>query len=637
MGIMRRMGFGMVALTLGLSSAVIAVPANAMAVEGGGEAPVVQQTVRYTDAQLAQRVNPVVHEYRQDDGNQAWRVTPSTRLIIDRSAHDDSRLAQTVKLVNAELVSKGVVPQSLSMTYGEESATGAADVFVSVDASVDLPGRTSDEYVISVGADGVRIRAVSDVAAMYALRTIEAMMITTGSMPLGQIKDYSDIAERRLFLDCGRKYFTADWIKRQIRELSYLKFNTLELHFSENFGFRLQSELHPEIVSTDGALTKDEMRGILREARLYGVKVIPSIDSPGHTDWILRSHPEFGQVDIDGNHYKSGIDVTNPQAVEFMKSIYTEYADLFAEFPDVCTDFQIGGDEYMEFDRPPFTTKYMPVLNAYAEQTLGEGYDWRDVLTAYINDIAKLVESKGFKPRMYNDGMYYGETGTSVSTQGAQKLNFDPNIGVDYWSNMPWNESIATLKTILDRGHKDLYNVNSSFGYYVLRNPDSTHPDGWAAFDNDDPDKLIFEQWRPGAFSGNTDTIADDDARIKGAGMHIWCDNAKIATEDQVASDIAMPLRAMATRLWNVASNQGFTFADFQAMTDTLGHVAGYEDGVLPAVGDIEDPSATQTEPTPEAKDPLAPTGASMYGAIFGAMILAAAGLAMMAKRHRVR
>ena len=35
-----------------------------------------------------------------------------------------------------------------------------------------------------------------------------------------------------------------------------------------------------------------------------------------------------------------------------------------------CTDFHIGGDEYMEFDRAPFTTQYKPVLNAYAAETL---------------------------------------------------------------------------------------------------------------------------------------------------------------------------------------------------------------------------------------------------------------------------
>ncbi len=50
-------------------------------------------------------------------------------------------------------------------------------------------------------------------------------------------------------LDNGRRYFTPAWIKRQIRQLAYLKLNQLHLHFSDNEGFRIESESHPEVVS----------------------------------------------------------------------------------------------------------------------------------------------------------------------------------------------------------------------------------------------------------------------------------------------------------------------------------------------------------------------------------------------------
>ena len=38
------------------------------------------------------------------------------------------------------------------------------------------------------------------------------------------------------------------------------------------------------------------MREILAEAKKYGINVIPSFDSPGHVDQILKAHPEYGQV-----------------------------------------------------------------------------------------------------------------------------------------------------------------------------------------------------------------------------------------------------------------------------------------------------------------------------------------------------
>ena len=64
----------------------------------------------------------------------------------------------------------------------------------------------------------------------------------------------------------------------------------------------------------------------------------------------------------------------------------------------------------MEFDRPPFTTQYQSVLNEYAKKTYGEGYTWKDAVAGYINDLAEFVHERGFTPRIWNDGIYYGES-----------------------------------------------------------------------------------------------------------------------------------------------------------------------------------------------------------------------------------
>ena len=40
----------------------------------------------------------------------------------------------------------------------------------------------------------------------------------------------------------------------------------------------------------------------------------------------------------------------------------------------------------------------------------------------------------------------------------------------DFWSQMGWNRDFAKLKVFVDMGHVDIYNVNASFFYYVLRN-----------------------------------------------------------------------------------------------------------------------------------------------------------------------
>ena len=171
--------------------------------------------------------------------------------------------------------------------------------------------------------------------------------------------------------------------------MSYLKMNAIQMHFSENLGFRIECETDPSIVS-DQYLTKDEVREILQEAKKYGVKVIPSFDSPGHVDQILRAHPEYGQVNSSGEHFASGLDVTNPEAIAYIRSLYSEYMDLF----EGCTDFHIGGDEYMEFDRAPFTTQYKSVLDNYAKANIDPNATWKDVLANYINELAEFVHDR---------------------------------------------------------------------------------------------------------------------------------------------------------------------------------------------------------------------------------------------------
>ena len=101
---------------------------------------------------------------------------------------------------------------------------------------------------------------------MHGLRTIQNLIITNDGLVYGEIVDYPNVAERRVHVDCARKYISKDWFIRQIREMSYMKMNALQIHFSENMGFRIECETDPSIVS-DQYLTKTEVREILAEAK----------------------------------------------------------------------------------------------------------------------------------------------------------------------------------------------------------------------------------------------------------------------------------------------------------------------------------------------------------------------------------
>ena len=535
-----------------------------------------------TNEQLVAATTPILQSYTKDASDKTWVMTKDSKFVIvaNEANLKNNRLAEIVKLVNSEFMAKQIISaDAQAMLYNQDGAP--TDITIDIKPVSEITDKTTSKeaYKITIDDTGIHLTGASETAVLYGLRTIEQLTIANNStLAYGEIVDYPNVAERRIHVDMARKYISKDWFIRQIREMSYFKMNAIQMHFSENLGFRIECETDPSIVSEEH-LTKADVREILAEAKKYGVKVIPSFDSPGHVDQILRAHPEYGQKDKYGNNYKSGLDVTNPEAIKYIYSLYDEYMELFKG----CTDFHIGGDEYMEFDRAPFTTQYKEVLDNYARENIDPNATWKDVIAKYINDLAEHVHEKGFTPRIWNDGIYYGENSWG---QNKQMIEMHKYIGIDFWSQMSWNYSIAKLQTFLDKGHDTIYNVNASFFYYVLR--PSMPDDGRKqhSFDNLNSDKLIFDQWTPGKFQANT--IADDNPAIKGASLAIWCDKADVCDEDTITEDIANEMRALATKAWNTSSNSIISHDQFKANYAKLGHVAAFEKGsTLPDSGSI--------------------------------------------------
>ena len=566
-----------------LKNVLCFVLAFTMVFSGMTITPKAAGTTVTTEKELIAKTNPILQSYEVSDADGLWAVTAGTRFVVEATGENiaNERLAEVVKLINSEFVEKEIASSKPhTMVYGPAGSQTAADILIRLADVKDITTETTSEeaYKITISNLGVVIEAASENAAMYALRTIETMMLTNNGLVYGTIVDYPDMAERRLHVDAGRKYFSKDWFIRQIREMSYLKMNALQLHFAENMGFRIECKTDPQIVS-DEHLTYDDVKEILAEAEKYGVKVIPSLDTPGHVQHILKFHPEYGQVDTSGNRSTTALDITNPDAVKYIYSLYDEYMELF----EGCEDFHIGADEYMEYDRAPFTTQYRPVLDAYAVEKYGAGYTWREAMAGYTNDLAAHVYSKGFKPRIFNDGVYFNEGSSS-----QQKFSMHDYIGIDYWSRTSWIGGSPSLEVFINRGHKEIYNFNSSYFYYVLRN--GVQSDGRPAnsFDVKEQYKNIYNNWTPGKFSGSN--ISDDHEVISGASLGIWCDYPNIVTEDVVHTDIAKELRSLASKSWNTASNSVLDYDAFAAMTEVIGNVAGYEKGsVLPEAGEFSE------------------------------------------------
>jgi hexosaminidase len=345
---------------------------------------------------------------------------------------------------------------------------------------------------------------------------------------------------RGFMLDIARKHFTAGWIEDRVRELGDLKFNQLGLHFSDDQGFRIQSDTHPEIVSRQH-LTKAEVKRIVDLAASRHVTVVPEIDSPGHLGAVIAAHPDLQLRNAQGVAASGAVDISKPAAAEIVDDLLNEYAGLFPG-----SQWNLGGDEYRALMASDPAASY-PQLAAAARAKYGAGATVSDLTTGWLNDRADTVRAHDRTMRVWNDGFFRG-----TSVQPAKDLR------VAYWTG----KEIGARQPVeyLSAGRK-LINYNDEFLYYVLGQPNNfVYPTG----------QRIYQQWTPRVVRGTTAVPSRYDGQILGGSFAVWCDLANSQTQDQVAAGIRMPLRATVEKLWD-AGRPELTWAQFRTLAGRLG------------------------------------------------------------------
>jgi hexosaminidase len=84
------------------------------------------------------------------------------------------------------------------------------------------------------------VRGNTGTGGFYGTRTVLQWLRQDRTIRGGTVANWPAYPERGLQIDAGRKYFSVDWLRARIREISYLKLTYLYLHLSDKFGFRLE-------------------------------------------------------------------------------------------------------------------------------------------------------------------------------------------------------------------------------------------------------------------------------------------------------------------------------------------------------------------------------------------------------------
>ena len=549
--------------------------------------------------------------YTAEDG--AFELTAEARLFLIAEETPSEETLQTVRLLCAEFAAAGKPGETpMPIVWGDAQYANETDIVLVLTEDYE-----TEAYGVSIKPRQALISASDATGLLYGGRMVLKTLIAgdTNSLPACTYSFTPDTKERVLMLDCARKYWSVAWIKNLLREMSWMGYNALELHMTEDQGVRCNiwsdgedcngNDLsfligydsnwntdYPD-PNTGMSYSADDLRQIVAYAKEMHIEVIPAVDVPSHCDVLtsryasyVSEHPDFSfryneitysadgmkqdGADIsygDGANFysirvdstRATVDVTNPVARAFTLAVVQAYADFFGRLG--CTKFNFGFDELSVSDYDGW--------GDYADAHINGGWTRYDTAADFANETAKLLTELGYSSvRAFND----------VLCSENVHIALRPEIEFCVWD--PEGE--------IDSG-RTLHNCLQNYCYYVLR----TCPDGdardaenyWWSFHHSTP-REIFNEWTPGRFFAYDEygTVLDKDA-VGGGSFLIWSDFGGWRTEKEVWDGDENGLYNLIDRMWSNSAkmldwelNERCSFEEFCGVRDGIRVFPGYTD-----------------------------------------------------------
>jgi hexosaminidase len=463
-------------------------------------------------------VIPAVQQWSSASGE--FQLAGQSRVLIS-----DAALIATAQTLAQDLFD--LTGKIFPVVVGTDPRPG--DILLEIGSTTFT--QSTEAYSLAVGA-AVRITGSTDSGVFDGTRTLLQLLRQGSSVPAGTAHDWPLYPERGFMLDVGNKFFSVDFLRRQIREQAYLKMNYFHLHLTQDEGFRLESTSHPEVVSPEH-YTKAEIAELIQLATQYHVALVPEIDVPSHATAMLRNHPE-----LQLPNHPDMLDLSQPGAYTLVQDLLQEFLPLFP-----AAYWHTGGDEYLlDMDYALY-----PQYTAFARQLYGPTANGQDLYVGFINQIDEIVKQHGKRLRAWND--LHGVT-TVVNKPNKDIILelYSANIGA---------------ANALNQGFA-IVNCSPVPLYYVLGVPSLRA----------DPANL-YENWLPNLQFVLGETVPPLSPGLLGGKMHVWADFPNAESPDQVQEGIFSSLRSFSQKSWG--SPDPFpTYNEFSGFINSLGRVPGW-------------------------------------------------------------
>lgn len=305
----------------------------------------------------------------------------------------------------------------------------------------DLTEQQKEAYMIKVDKKGIAIIARQPIGLFRAVQTLrKSLPIVKNAdkveLPYAEIFDEPRFEYRGVLLDCGRHYFTVEFIKKFLDVMALHGSNQFHWHLTEDQGWRFEVKAYPSLAQKGsvraetvigpgnsgiyngtpygGYYTQEECREVVRYAAERYINVVPEIDLPGHMQSALHVFPHLG---CTGGPYpvrtywgvsREVLCGGNPETLTFLKTVLGELCDVFPS-----KYIHIGGDEC-----PKHRWQKCPTCQAKIKE-LGLKNDGKHTpenqLQSYINrEVESFMKDRGRAIIGWDEILEGGLSGESI-------------------------------------------------------------------------------------------------------------------------------------------------------------------------------------------------------------------------------
>ncbi|MBO1323566.1 beta-N-acetylhexosaminidase [Acetobacter sp. TBRC 12305] len=318
--------------------------------------------------------------------------TLADNIAIDWLSPQTPALAQAVARFEHRL--ETLAGRPLTFTQAARDTPGFT-LHIGYEKNAPFPSPAMREgYKLRVAPDGITLNAQEPVGVLRGLVTV-LQLVRQGSdgpiMAQASVEDAPRFAWRGLMLDVSRHFMSMPALLRQLDAMELVKLDVLHIHFSDGAAFRVQSRRYPllqDIGSHGQFYTQDQIRDLVAQAALRGIRIVPEFDTPGHTFALLQAYPRYAAIlplntTDRAEINRAALDPTKPETLAFVNALYTEMAALF---PDPV--FHIGGDEVVarQWLQAPAIVAYM---KSHALATPA------DLQAAFTRQVARFLHAHG--------------------------------------------------------------------------------------------------------------------------------------------------------------------------------------------------------------------------------------------------